>query len=188
MKTFFETIPFQDARDFERTLCCVQQFVRSRVPAHVDHEQNAIDSLNAFLMLDTVTPADEANRVLICIIKRHVASSIRSSKRLKRSRTRVYEDLIMIPQPQATQEEIVQVNEMTNIILDVLDENEPRSASIIRWRLQGDSMHEIATKLGVSARTVERSLQRWRGLILNILECDPKKFNQTMSQFCADGD
>ncbi|MFN9419113.1 MAG: hypothetical protein ACK578_16705, partial [Pirellula sp.] len=101
MKTFFETIPFQDARDFERTLSCVQQFVRSRVPAHVDDEQIAIDSLNAFLMLDTVTPADEANRVLICIIKRHVASSIRSSKRLKRSRTRVHEDLIMIPQPQA---------------------------------------------------------------------------------------
>ena len=174
MTTFFETISFQDARDFERSLCWVQRFVRSRVPANVDHEQIAIDSLNAFLMLDTVTPEDDANRVLICITKRHIASSIRSSKRWKRSRTRVHEDLIMIPQPQATQEEIVQVNEMTNIILRTLDDNDQRSASIIRWRLQGDSMHEIATKLGVSTRTVERNLQRCRGLILNVLECEPK--------------
>ena len=80
----------------------------------------------------------------------------------------------MIPQPQATQEEIVQVNEMTNIILGVLDENDKRSALIIRWRLQGDSIHQIATKLGVATRTVERNLQRWRGLILNVLECEPK--------------
>jgi DNA-directed RNA polymerase specialized sigma24 family protein len=80
----------------------------------------------------------------------------------------------MIPQPQATQEEIVQVNEMTSIILGVLDENDKRSASIIRWRLQGDSMLEISTKLGVSTRTVERNLQRWRGLILSILECKLK--------------
>lgn len=176
MTTFFETMPFQDTRDFERTLCWVQRFVRSRVPAYVDYEQIAIDSLNAFLILDTVTPADEANRVLICIIKRYIASSIRSSKRLKRSRTRVHEDLIMIPQPQATQEEIVQVNEMTNIILRTLDDNDQRSASIIRWRLQGDSMHEIATKLGVSTRTVERNLQRCRGLILSILESETKNF------------
>lgn len=97
-------------------------------------------------------------------------------------------EMVMIPQPQATQEEIVQVNEMTSIILGVLDENDKRSASIIRWRLQGDSMLEISTKLGVSTRTVERNLQRWRGLILGILESEPKKFNQTMSQFCADGD
>ena len=188
MKTFFETIPFQDARDFERTLCCVQQFVRSRVPAHVDDEQIAIDSLNAFLMLDTVTPADEANRVLICIIKRHVASSIRSSKRLKRSRTRIHQDLEMTVQHQPRLEEVVQIKKITSMILGVLDENDKRSASIIRWRLQGDSMHEIATKLGISTRTVERNLQRWRGLILGILESEPKKFNQTMSQFCADGD
>ncbi|MFN9421472.1 MAG: helix-turn-helix domain-containing protein [Pirellula sp.] len=79
-------------------------------------------------------------------------------------------EMVMIPQPQATQEEIVQVNEMTSIILGVLDENDKRSASIIRWRLQGDSMLEISTKLGVSTRTVERNLQRWRGLILSILE------------------
>jgi len=83
-------------------------------------------------------------------------------------------EMVMIPQPQATQEEIVQVNEMTSIILGVLDENDKRSASIIRWRLQGDSMLEISTKLGVSTRTVERNLQRWRGLILSILESDPK--------------
>ncbi|MFN9419560.1 MAG: RNA polymerase sigma factor [Pirellula sp.] len=119
-------------------------------------------------------PTVKPDGPLICVIKRHIASSIRSSKRLKRSRTRVHEDLIMIPQPQATQEEIVHVNEMTNIILDVLDENDKRSASIIRWRLQGDSMHEIATKLGVSTRTVERNLQRWRGLNLSILESEPK--------------
>jgi hypothetical protein len=83
-------------------------------------------------------------------------------------------EMVMIPQPQATQEEIVQVNEMTSIILGVLDENDKRSASIIRWRLQGDSMLEISTKLGVSTRTVERNLQRWRGLILSILECKLK--------------
>jgi hypothetical protein len=90
MKTFFETIPFQDTRDFERTLCCVQQFVRSRVPTHLDHEQIAIDSLNAFLMLDTVNPADEANRVLIWSIRFYCGFGKICDEGDRRCRTKSY--------------------------------------------------------------------------------------------------
>lgn len=117
-----------------------------------------------------VVDRDELWRLLATITLRKVAGQIRDANRQKRGGGRVRGDSICAEEggleekegPEPTPEFLHQLAEEHHRLLEALGDDTLRRIAI--WKLEGWTGQEIAGKLGITRRSVERKLERIREL------------------------
>ncbi len=111
-----------------------------------------------------VAGRDELWRLLVTATRRKVIDRVRHHEATKRGggeiQTLVHDGDVVAPEP--TPEMVAIMDESLKQLLAALRDDTLRQIAL--WRLEGFANSEIANKLGVSERTVERKL--------NLIRCD----------------
>ncbi len=164
---------------FDRLVKLSENKMPPQLRRSCDGEDLALSALNSFVRgaeqaryPDLQDPA-ELWSLLVVIAKRKISYRVRSAKRLKRGGGKVRgESVFAAPETEKTSsavmgleqffreepsvDDVLEIAELTKNLLEKLDGHEFRQ--VVELKIQGYTHDEIASKLGLSVRTVHRRL------------------------------
>lgn len=156
-------------RYFRRMVGLARQKLRGLPPGAGDEEDVALSAFHSFCRnaeqgrFPDLRDRDELWRLLVVLTVRKAAHTLRDERRQKRGGGQVpapggddsalREALSREPTPELAAQMVEEYRELLGRLQD------PELQKVALWRMEGDTVEEIAGRLGIAPRSVKRKLQ-----------------------------